>query len=146
MLWCSLLPAGSTDKRSAAEATPRDRRGAPRPPGWAHSGPPRVWGLSCPARRLGLVQSDPQRTQLAREALGTAHSAHVCATHGKAMMAVPPTAARFGLPTHFCAAPLAASEPPWGTNWGQGRRARAQIRPPPSRKRLAVHCRAAAAR
>ena len=56
------------------------------------------------------------------------------------------TAAIFGLPPHFCAVPLAAPEPQWGGYWGQGRRVRAKIRPPSSRKQLAGHCRAAAAR
>ena len=59
---------------------------------------------------------------------------------------VPATAAIFGLPPHFCAVPLAAPEPQWGGCWGQGRRVRAKIRPPSSRKQLAGHCRAAAAR
>ena len=39
-MWCSLLPAGSTDKRSEASAAPRGGLGAPRPLGQAHSGPP----------------------------------------------------------------------------------------------------------
>ena len=56
------------------------------------------------------------------------------------------TAARFRLAPHFCAVPLAAPEPQWGGCWGQGRRVRAKIRPPSSRKQLAGHCRAAAAR
>ena len=56
------------------------------------------------------------------------------------------TAARFRLAPHFCAVPLAAPEPQWGGYWGQGRRVRAKIRPPSSRKQLAGHCRAAAAR
>ena len=30
-VWCSLLPAGSTDKRSEASAAPRGGQGAPRP-------------------------------------------------------------------------------------------------------------------
>ena len=40
VLWCSLLPAGSTDKRSEARAAQEDGPGAPSPPGLAHSGPP----------------------------------------------------------------------------------------------------------
>ena len=44
-MWCSLLPAGSTDIRSEARAAPRGGPGAPRPLGRAYSGPPRVpWG------------------------------------------------------------------------------------------------------
>ena len=58
-LWCSLLPAGSTDKRSEASAAPRGGLGAPRPLGQAHSGPQGALGAQpkkAPDMRLALRQ------------------------------------------------------------------------------------------
>ena len=55
VMWCSLLPAGSTDKRSEASAAPRGGLGAPRPLGQAHSGPPGCSGGPTQKKRKACV-------------------------------------------------------------------------------------------